>query len=135
MEEHNQRLRFRVVCSSSRSSIGLLDTGRRKPSSSAVTMEVGICDSEVSPGLQQIMHSSVNREGVVAGAQEGDEAVKGPDCNPQHGTGADHVHPRIFYRAGFAIPDTSIEEDVGDRVKRAEAVAIVQHSVEQVVRA
>jgi hypothetical protein len=34
------------------------------------------------------MHSSINRKGVIACAEEGDEAVEGADCDPEQGSGA-----------------------------------------------
>jgi hypothetical protein len=78
-EKLDLRIRFRVERGSSCCSIGVYNAARWNAPSSrgAVAMEVGIGESQVGPGLQQVMHRLVSREGVIAGAEEGDEAVEG----------------------------------------------------------
>lgn len=116
-------MRHRVLRSNSRSGVGFLDSGRSNTSSILSTIQ-----EVIAIRLQQQLYCLIRVEGPAV-AHEGDEAVKGPDRNPQQSSGADGLNLNSFgQREGGAVPD-GVEDDVGDRVQGAVAVPGLEHAV------
>ena len=126
-------MRFGVQRGGGGSGIGLFDTGRYHSITIAtiiIIKEVRISDPEIGPSRLQPLHGFVSREVCgAAGAEEGQKAIEGSDCNPQQASGADRLELDLLrQRVGSAVPDC-VEDDVGDRVERTVAVAGLEQAV------
>ena len=73
--------------------------------------------------LEQAANSLMEIDTMVTCAEEGDEAVQGAVLHPVENHCADDIHLEFYGRWERCVIPDGVDDDVGDRIERAVAVA------------
>ena len=93
---------------------------------SSFSVEVGVSEQQATISLEQAARGSVEIEVMVAGAEEGDEAIHGASLDPEEAWCADdHAQLEFHGRWERRVVPYGVDNDVGDWVERA--VAVTSH--------
>ena len=87
---------------------------------STFSIEIGISEQQATISLKQAARGSVEIEVMVAGAEEGDEAIHGASHNPEEAWCADD-HAQLEFHGGWerCVVPYGVDSDVGNWVEWA----------------